>query len=74
MTSCLESVATPEAEEDAVGHVIWEAMAEMMRQCQSTTDEHAGVFVRKEEMRTEENQSRFVPLKGYQNLLRYSPN
>ena len=38
----------------------------MMRQCQTTVDQHAGRFVRKEVMRTEEDQSRFVPLKGYQ--------
>jgi superfamily II DNA helicase RecQ len=63
----LQSIATPEMDDEPVGRVIWDAMAEMMRQCQTTTREHAGVFVRKEVMRTEEDQSRFVPLKGYQN-------
>ena len=62
----LQSVATPEAEGEPVCHIIWEAMAEMMRQCQANVDQHAGRFVRKEVMRTEEDQSRFVPLKGYQ--------
>lgn len=63
----LQSVATPEMDEEPIDRVVWEAMDEMMRQCQATTSEHAGVFVRKEVMRTEEDQSRFVPLKGYQN-------
>jgi superfamily II DNA helicase RecQ len=63
----LQSIATPEVDEEPIGRVIWEAMDQMMRQCQATIREHAGVFVRKEVMRTEEDQSRFVPLKGYQN-------
>ena len=64
----LQSVATPEAEEEPICHIIWEAMMEMMRQCQATVNQHAGRFVRKEVMRTEEDQSRFVPLKGYQQV------
>ena len=63
----LQSIATPEIDDEPVGRVIWDAMAEMMQQCQATTSKHAGVFVRKEMMRTEADQSRFVPLKGYQN-------
>ena len=63
----LQSIATPEMDQEPISQVIWEAMDKMMRQCQATVREHAGVFVRKEVMRTEEDQSRFVPLKGYQN-------
>ena len=53
----LQSVATPEMEEEPVFRIIWEAMQEMTQQCQATVDQHAGRFVRKEVMRTEEDQS-----------------
>ena len=62
----LQSVATPDVKEEPVCCHIWEAMKQMIQQCQSTVNQHAGVFIRKEVMRTEEDQSRFVPIKGYQ--------
>ena len=62
----LGSIATPGREEEPEAYIIYEAMMVLMRHCQRTVDDYAGVFVPKEVMRTEEKQSWFVLLKGYQ--------
>ena len=62
----VQSVTTPNVADEPVAHAIWESMATMMAQCQSTVGEHVGLFVRKEVMRSESKQERFTPIKPYQ--------
>jgi Orsellinic acid/F9775 biosynthesis cluster protein D len=53
-------------EKEVVERVIWQAMGEIARISQASIINRVGVFVRKEAIRTEQNQTKYQPLQAYQ--------
>lgn len=61
----LDLIEKPE-EEEQVEDAIWTAMAGLAKFCQKTVAHKAGLFVRFEAIRSEKQQTRYVPLMAYQ--------
>jgi len=61
----LDLIEKPE-EEEQVEDAIWTAMAGLAKFCQKTVAQKAGLFVRFEAIRSEKQQTRYVPLMAYQ--------
>lgn len=61
----LDLIEKPE-EEEQVEDAMWTAMAGLAKFCQKTVAQKAGLFVRFEAIRSEKQQTRYVPLMAYQ--------
>lgn len=57
--------AEPDAKDDDIGALLWEATDELMNYCQQTVVRDAGVMMRLEAIRSEKNQNRYAPLQSY---------
>ena len=63
----VSSVREPEPDTELIATLIWRAMDEMIRECQQTVIEYAGIFIRMEAIRTESKQTNYHPLQAYMN-------
>lgn len=61
----LDLIERPE-EEEQVEDAMWTAMGGLAKFCQKTVAQKAGLFVRFEAVRSEKQQTRYVPLMAYQ--------
>jgi superfamily II DNA helicase RecQ len=61
----LECVEAPDDKSEPSLVKIWDAMERLVQVCQRSVASRVGVFVRLEAIRTEANQTRFVPLQAY---------
>jgi superfamily II DNA helicase RecQ len=61
----LDLIEKPE-EEEQVEDAMWTAMGGLAKFCQKTVAQKAGLFVRFEAVRSEKQQTRYVPLMAYQ--------
>lgn len=62
----LDLISRPDPDSEFVETAIWEAMDVVGRRSQRTVARRAGLFVRFEAIRSEKNQTRYVPLMAYQ--------
>ena len=63
----VSSVREPEPDTELIATLIWRAMDEMIRECQQTVIDYAGIFIRMEAIRTESKQTNYHPLQAYMN-------
>ncbi len=61
----LDCVAEPDEETERELWMIWRGMDDMVQECQKTVVERAGLHLRFEAVRTEQQQTRYTPLQGY---------
>ena len=58
-------VKTPNAEQEPLVAIIWDAMDSMLRHSQQTVKKHAGYYLRMEVVRSEAKQTKYRPLQPY---------
>ena len=61
----LDFVKTPDAAEEALVAIVWDAMNDMLHHCQQTVKKHTGYFLRIEVVRSEAKQTKYRPLQPY---------
>ena len=58
-------VKTPDAAEEPLVAIVWDAINNMLHYCQQTVKKHAGYFLRIEVMRSKAKQTKYHPLQPY---------
>ncbi|KAL8626052.1 hypothetical protein Q9189_008267 [Teloschistes chrysophthalmus] len=61
----MDLVETPDAEDEALVSIVWDAMDSMLRHSQQTVKKHAGYYLCMEVVRSEAKQTKYRPLQPY---------